>query len=41
VFREKIPFDETRKYVKVVLRNAAIYRRLYGGERSPGLAGGS
>jgi soluble lytic murein transglycosylase len=41
VFRERIPFDETRKYVKVVLRNAAIYRRLYGGERSPGLAGGS
>ena len=40
-FRERIPFDETRKYVKVVLRNAAIYRRLYGGERSPGLAGGS
>jgi soluble lytic murein transglycosylase len=36
-FREKIPFDETREYVKVVLRNAAIYRRLYGGPRSPGL----
>ena len=28
-FREKIPFDETRHYVKVVLRNAAVYDRLY------------
>ena len=28
-FRENIPFDETRHYVKVVLRNAAIYDRLY------------
>ncbi|HET6764283.1 MAG TPA: transglycosylase SLT domain-containing protein, partial [Longimicrobiaceae bacterium] len=36
-FREKIPFDETREYVKVVLRNAAVYRRLYGGPRDPGL----
>jgi soluble lytic murein transglycosylase len=36
-FREKIPFDETREYVKVVTRNAAVYRRLYGGPRSPGL----
>jgi soluble lytic murein transglycosylase len=36
-FREKIPFDETREYVKVVIRNAAVYRRLYGGPRSPGL----
>jgi soluble lytic murein transglycosylase len=41
-FREKIPFDETREYVKLVLRNAVVYRRLYGGGRSPGLsAGGS
>lgn len=30
VFRDRIPFDETRHYVKVVLRNEAIYRRLYG-----------
>jgi soluble lytic murein transglycosylase len=36
-FREKIPFDETREYVMVVLRNAAVYRRLYGGPRGPGL----
>jgi soluble lytic murein transglycosylase len=36
-FREAIPFNETRHYVQVVLRNAVIYRRLYGDERSPGL----
>jgi soluble lytic murein transglycosylase len=41
-FRERIPFDETREYVKLVLRNSVVYRRLYGGGRSPGLsAGGS
>jgi soluble lytic murein transglycosylase len=28
-FRERIPFDETRHYVRVVLRNAAVYGRLY------------
>lgn len=28
-FRESIPFDETRDYVKIVIRNAAIYERLY------------
>lgn len=28
-FRDAIPFDETRHYVKVVLRNAAVYERLY------------
>ncbi|HEX8394619.1 MAG TPA: transglycosylase SLT domain-containing protein [Longimicrobium sp.] len=39
-FRERIPFAETREYVHVVLRNAAVYRRLYGGARSPGLASG-
>lgn len=38
-FRERIPFDETRGYVQVVLRNAAVYRRLYGAERSAGLVG--
>ncbi|HEX2189928.1 MAG TPA: lytic transglycosylase domain-containing protein, partial [Longimicrobiaceae bacterium] len=38
-FRERIPFAETRHYVQVVLRNAAVYRRLYG-NRSPGLVGG-
>ncbi len=31
VFIEEIPFDETRKYVKLVLRNEMLYRRLYGG----------
>lgn len=30
VFRDRIPFDETRHYVKIVLRNAAVYERLYG-----------
>lgn len=39
-FRERIPFAETREYVQVVIRNAVIYRRLYGGERSPGLSAG-
>jgi len=29
-FVECIPFNETREYVQVVLRNADIYRRLYG-----------
>lgn len=39
-FRERIPFAETREYVKVVIRNAEVYRRLYGDRRSPGLVGG-
>lgn len=39
-FRERIPFDETRHYVQVVLRNEAVYRRLYGEDRSPALVGG-
>lgn len=30
VFIEEIPFDETRGYVKLVLRNEMLYRRLYG-----------
>jgi soluble lytic murein transglycosylase len=29
-FVETIPFSETRTYVQIVLRNAAMYRRLYG-----------
>ncbi len=29
-FVETIPFTETRDYVQAVLRNAALYRRLYG-----------
>jgi soluble lytic murein transglycosylase len=39
-FRERIPFAETREYVQLVLRNSVVYRRLYGGGRSPGLAAG-
>jgi len=34
---ERVPFAETREYVKVVIRNAEVYRRLYGSDRSPGL----
>jgi len=34
-FVETIPFTETREYVQAVLRNAAIYRRLYGAAPSP------
>lgn len=30
VFAERIPFRETREYVKVVQQNASIYRALYG-----------
>ena len=30
-FVESIPFTQTREYVEIVMRNAAIYRRLYGG----------
>jgi soluble lytic murein transglycosylase len=29
IFIEEIPFDETRDYVKLVLRNEMLYRRLY------------
>ncbi|HEX2093333.1 MAG TPA: transglycosylase SLT domain-containing protein [Longimicrobiaceae bacterium] len=39
-FRERIPFAETREYVQLVLRNATVYRRLYGPDRSPGLIPG-
>jgi soluble lytic murein transglycosylase len=35
-FRDAIPFDETRHYVRVVLRNTLVYQRLYG---SPGPVG--
>jgi len=31
-FIETIPFDETRDYVQSVLRNAAVYRKLYEGK---------
>jgi soluble lytic murein transglycosylase len=29
-FIETIPFSETRNYIQIVLRNADVYRRLYG-----------
>jgi len=29
-FVESIPFTETREYVQIVVRNAAMYRMLYG-----------
>jgi soluble lytic murein transglycosylase len=32
-FVESIPFTETREYVEIVIRNAAIYRKLYGERR--------
>lgn len=32
LFVERIPFEETREYVKVVLSNASIYKALYDGE---------
>ncbi|HEX8907212.1 MAG TPA: lytic transglycosylase domain-containing protein, partial [Longimicrobiaceae bacterium] len=31
LFTERIPFDETRDYVKILTRNMSIYRGLYGG----------
>jgi len=30
LFTERIPYDETRDYVKILTRNVAIYRGLYG-----------
>jgi len=29
-FVESIPFTETREYVQAIMRNATVYRRLYG-----------
>ena len=29
-FVESIPFTETREYVQIVIRNADMYRKLYG-----------
>ena len=37
-FVDTIPFTETREYVQIVLRNAAIYRRLYSSGNAPGAA---
>lgn len=33
-FVESIPFTETREYVEAVLRNASVYRQIYGGKAS-------
>jgi soluble lytic murein transglycosylase len=30
VFAERIPFDETRDYVRIVERNVEVYKVLYG-----------
>jgi soluble lytic murein transglycosylase len=37
-FVESVPFTETREYIQIVLRNAEIYRMVYGGN-SPGGSG--
>jgi soluble lytic murein transglycosylase len=34
-FIETIPFDETRNYVQAVIRNAGMYRRIYGAAPGP------
>lgn len=34
-FVETIPFDETRNYVQAVMRNAGMYRRIYGQPEPP------
>jgi soluble lytic murein transglycosylase len=36
-FIESIPFTETREYVQIVMRNAEIYRRLYGNSKTASL----
>ena len=33
-FVESIPFTQTRDYVQIVLRNAELYRRIYGQPRA-------
>jgi soluble lytic murein transglycosylase len=37
-FVESIPFFQTRDYVQSIVRNAAIYRRLYGSSATPAAA---
>jgi soluble lytic murein transglycosylase len=36
LFTERIPYRETRDYVKILTRNIALYRALYGAEGSAG-----
>lgn len=40
-FVESVPFTETREYIQIVLRNAEVYRMIYGttGERASGRGG--
>jgi soluble lytic murein transglycosylase len=38
-FVESIPFTETREYVQIVMRNAEVYRRLYGADRASAKSG--
>src|ERR1019366_9753132 len=33
-FVESIPFTETREYVQIVIRNAEVYRQVYGATRA-------
>jgi soluble lytic murein transglycosylase len=35
LFMERIPYEETRDYVKIVQHNARMYEALYGTERGP------
>jgi peptidoglycan lytic transglycosylase len=37
-FVESIPFTETREYVEAVMRNAVVYRQIYGGKGAAGRA---
>ncbi len=32
---ESIPFTQTREYVQIVLRNAEVYRMIYGSNSAP------
>jgi soluble lytic murein transglycosylase len=34
-FVEAVPFSQTRGYIQIVLRNADMYRRIYGGDTKP------
>jgi soluble lytic murein transglycosylase len=38
---ESIPFSETRDYVQIVLRNAALYRMIYAPGAKPAASGGT
>jgi soluble lytic murein transglycosylase len=40
IFTERIPFRETRDYVKILTRNLAVYHGLYGGDPAIGGSGG-